>query len=253
MKKLFPLVVLAGGAGSRMSECIPEMPKPLVNIEGKPLMMHSLPILVKTLDINLVIYRIAHKADVFAREFNQGNLNLYVPTTMSIGHVFDGPIGAMVQLISLIDAEVIVFVAGDAFFDGVNFQEALQFHRSHQAGLTVTVAQSPPTKRPSTLSVNQQHILTDYTRKSLTTSNDLINAGLYFVNRTAVDWLVQDYYLWQQNLTKPEQYKEDNLWKLILNKPERALLFKLTGQVVNVNSNDELQFATQLSHTKSYI
>ena len=251
MRKIFPLVVLAGGAGSRMIECNPEVPKPLVSIEGKPLMMLSLPVLVKTLDINLVIYRIAHKADIFAHQFNQGSLNLDVPTTMSIGNVFDGPIGAMVQMISMIDAEVIAFVAGDAFFDGVDFQEALQFHRSHQAGLTVTIAQSLPTKRPSTLSVNQQHVLIDYTRKPLTTSTDLINAGLFFVNRNSVDWLVQDYFLWQQKHIEPEQYKEDNLWKLILNNPERALLFKLTGQVVNVNSNDEFQIASQLAHTKN--
>ena len=94
-------------------------------------------------------------------------------------------------------------------------------------------------------------MLIDYTRKPLTTSTDLINAGLFFVNRNSVDWLVQDYFLWQQKNIEPEQYKEDNLWKLILNNPERALLFKLTGQVVNVNSNDEFQIASQLAHTKN--
>jgi NDP-sugar pyrophosphorylase family protein len=240
---MLTVVVLAGGAGTRMGELSKERPKHLLEVDGIPLVMQPLEQLIRELPIARIVYRVAYRADLFVERWHSGAFNLGVPASVVVGQIWDGPIGALVSSLQFLRADTFLFVGGDMWYQVPSFASIVAFHRQHESGMTVGVAHSLPSQRPSTLQIGNDHQLQSYTRKEQTTPGDLINASFYLVNPEQVDWLITDYTEGHLPNTPPSEYKEDHLWRLVQNRPDRARFFELPGRVVNINSPQDLENA----------
>jgi NDP-sugar pyrophosphorylase family protein len=244
------LVLLAGGSGKRMGGAINDRPKHLLNIADKPLLLSSVERLITAFNVGQLVFRVAFKADLFVNNWQQGQYPVSVPSTVMVGNLADGPIGAMVSCLRFLDSRTVVFAGGDIYYDEFSFEQMLQFHKQQGTGFTVGVAKSTPSRRPSTLRVGFQSELIEFSRKELTGVEDLINASLYLVDPGKAEWLIDDYERECKTNENLSEYKEDHLWRLLLNRPDRAKLFVLPGMIVNVNSPEDLAHARSLAEAR---
>jgi NDP-sugar pyrophosphorylase family protein len=244
--KVDNLVVLAGGAGTRMGEGATGVPKHLLEVGGRPLLLSAIDQMCAEFAIERVTFRVAYQADVFVGRWSAGGLPVPVRSSVLVGRLNDGPIGALADTSSLLRGQRVLFSGGDVYYRITTFQTMVTFHDSHRAPMTVGVARSVPTRRPSTLVPSADGSLDRWERKPISTSTDLINASLYLVDTDRIGWLKED---WESTSTNVggQEYREDNLWQLILHRPDRARLFELDGVIVNVNTQDQLEAAKQLS------
>lgn len=243
---LVNLVVLAGGAGQRLDPTGRELPKHLRTVGDAPLMLSATQQQIDELRVQRVVFRVAHRSEEFFRRWTDDEFAVSVPSSILVGRLSDGPIGALADTSHALRGQTVLFTGGDVFYAIEEFGSFLEFHHSHDAPISVGVARSVPSQRPSTLSIGRNHELAGFERKASTTSEDLINASFYLVDSARIDWLIEDY--WRAKATSPGvQYKEDELWQLVLRRPDRARIFQLPGTVVNVNRREQLLLAQELA------
>ncbi|MBS3052708.1 MAG: nucleotidyltransferase family protein [Candidatus Aenigmarchaeota archaeon] len=70
------VVILAGGKGSRMNHVLP---KPLMEVAGKPILTYQLDYLLKSKEINKIILSIGYKSDEI-KKFIDSNSKKYMPS-----------------------------------------------------------------------------------------------------------------------------------------------------------------------------
>ena len=134
--ELLPLqaVVMAGGYGNRLRPLTEELPKPMLRIGEKPL----LEIILKQLreaGIRHVIMTTHYKGDVICSHFGDGS-----EFGVEIRYIHeDHPLGTAGGL-SLLDAsqDPLLVINGD-ILTRLDYRALLDFHRDHQADMTVAV------------------------------------------------------------------------------------------------------------------
>ena len=242
------LVILAGGAGTRMAGGAG--PKHLLEVDEAPLLLSSVDQVVREFGIQRIVYRVAFQAERFVSAWFAGALRPHLKSNVLVGRLGEGPIGALLDSAQLIGPQTILFTSGDVFFKVDSFASMLAYHVSHDAPITVGAAHSIPSTRPSTLVADAGGTLLRYERKERTDDTDLLNAGVYLVDSGSIDWLVDD---WRRAtaLAPSREYKEDHLWCLIQGRPDRGRIFVLPGMMINVNSVDQLEAARELAHMSS--
>ncbi len=133
------VIILAGGFGTRMSEYTETIPKPMVEIGGKPILWHIMNFYAGYGHNNFYI-ALGYKGEIikkyFSKKFKNWNINL-IDTgekTMTGGRVK--------KLKNLIGNETCMLTYGDGLSD-INLNLLLKFHRSHKKLVTVTAVHPP--------------------------------------------------------------------------------------------------------------
>ncbi len=219
----------------------------MLSVDGRPLFANALEQLAREFEVEQLAFRVAYRPEAFITEWQAGKHAYGLPSTVTVGRITDGPIGALVSCCRFFRCETLVVVAGDVFFCVPSFVTLRQFHRSHGGPMSVAVAHGTPTSRPSTLQVSESGGLVGYCRKEMTTREDLINAGLYVIRPDQIGWLLDDFARHEAQTGESVEYKEDELWRLTVERPDRARFFVLPGGIVNVNTPEDLASAQSLA------
>jgi D,D-heptose 1,7-bisphosphate phosphatase len=126
-------VIMAGGKGTRMASVMPDMPKPMIPLCGKPILEHQLECLKKN-KITDVIIIIGHLGEQIRTYFGDGsefgcNISYYEETH---------PLGTAGGLYKIIDklADDFIVLNGDLIFD-MDFGRLVNFHHRKQAAATL--------------------------------------------------------------------------------------------------------------------
>ena len=73
---MLPLLILAGGLGTRLSEYTETIPKPMITIGGKPIISHIINYYVK-FGVSDVYIGLGYKKKVIIDYFKKNSLNFY--------------------------------------------------------------------------------------------------------------------------------------------------------------------------------
>ncbi len=130
-------VIMAGGFGKRLRPLTESTPKPMLPINGKPLLEHTLDKL-REAGVQSVHITTHYLGDSIVRHFKDGaefGLNLtYVEEAEPLGTA------AALALVRPDTAHPLLVMNGD-ILTNVNVRAMLDFHREHRASLTVGVRQ----------------------------------------------------------------------------------------------------------------
>jgi len=188
------VIILAGGYGTRLSEHTDIIPKPMVNIGGKPILWH----IMKSYahfghkDFNLAL---GYKAEVIKEYFlNYRSLNSDFSVNLSNGEVnphviedidwrvtlintgIDSMTGGRVKRMkSYINNETFMLTYGDGV-SNIDIDALLKFHKSH--GKMVTISAVRPNARFGELQITENKVIAFEEKPQ--TSQGWINGG-YFV------------------------------------------------------------------------
>lgn len=126
-------VIMAGGKGTRIASIAQDIPKPMIPLDGRPVLERDIECL-REQGFTDILLTVGYLASVITEHFGDGhafgvNINYYVETE---------PLGNAGALMRLRDrlTEDFLLLNGDAVFD-VDFSRMIAFHRAHNALVTL--------------------------------------------------------------------------------------------------------------------
>lgn len=126
-------VIMAGGKGTRISSIASDIPKPMIRIEGKPVLEHEIECLRDQGFTDLII-TVSHLGSVIMDYFGDGSrfgVNIqYFNEETPLGNA-----GALFKLRNQLYDDFLL-LNGDAIFD-VDFNRFVEFHRAHGGLVTL--------------------------------------------------------------------------------------------------------------------
>ena len=188
MKNIDVAVIMAGGKGSRLlSITNDEIPKPMVPVDGKPLLEYQVEKL-KAYGIKKIVMIVGHLGEKIVDYFKEGK-----DFGVEIDYIFEkeplGTAGAFYYLKDKTDAKDFMLIFGDIFFD-MDFDRMEDFHFKNSA-LTTLLAhpnghpydsdliQTDDTGR--VIGFDSKHNVRDYW------CDNMVNAGMYIINKRLLD------------------------------------------------------------------
>ena len=188
MKKIDVAVIMAGGKGSRLRSITnDEIPKPMVPVDGKPLLEYQVEKL-KEYGIKKIVMIVGHLGEKIMDHFKDGK-NFGVDIDYIVEKEPLGTAGAFYYLKDKTDAKDFLLVFGDVFFD-IDFDRMEDFHFKNDA-LTTLLA------HPNGHPYDSDLIQTDDNGKVIGFDSknnvrdywydNMVNAGMYVINRELLE------------------------------------------------------------------
>ena len=181
-------VIMAGGKGTRLASVTKDIPKPMVKIDGKPLLQYQIENLRDNGVLNIILI-IGHLGYVIREYFGDGS-----KFGMKISYFEEnsplGTAGALSEIKSELEDDFFL-IFGDLFLN-VNFKRFRDFHLSKDALITLFVHPNSHPYDSDIVIVNEKQCVVEWSYKNSERKKDydnLVNAGLYVVNKALVESL----------------------------------------------------------------
>lgn len=200
------VVLLAGGLGSRLAEETVRIPKPMVEVGGRPIMLHVMDIYSHWGHHDFVIAS-GYKSILIKRYFHDYHLNLNDFTvSLADGKITQRPTQVLDWNVSVVDTGAATMTGGRllrlrswlknetfmaTYSDGVgnvDLDALLKFHRSHGKLATVTAVQPPARFGNLELAGNQ---VVEFTEKIIK-HETWINGGFFVFEPGVLDYIPGD-------------------------------------------------------------
>lgn len=229
------VVILAGGYGTRLSEETVSIPKPMVEIGGKPILWHIMKI-YSHYGYNDFIICLGYKGYIIKEYFMNYFMHMSdITVDLSNGGIkvhnskaenwkvtlvdtgLDTMTGGRIKRIKdHLDGERFMLTYGDGVGD-VNINSLVKFHESHGKLATMTAVQ--PSGRFGALRINDDKKVESFVEKPAG-DGAWINGGFFVLEPQVIDYIKDDNTIWEreplENLTKESQlfaYKHEGFWK----------------------------------------
>ena len=230
------VVILAGGFGTRLSEATNLIPKPMVEIGGKPILWHIMKTYAEHGITEFVVccgYKgyiikewfanyFLHTSDVtFDLANNQMEVHNSQSESWKVTLVDTGlntmTGGRIKKVQKYIGNEPFLLTYGDGVTD-LNISETIKFHK--KAGKLLTVTAYKPQGKFGSLEINESGIVTSFTEKPAGDGN-WINAGYFICQPEVFDYIGdEDSVIFEkiplENIAKDGEmasYKHQGFWK----------------------------------------
>ena len=241
------VIILAGGLGTRLSEHTERIPKPMVEIVGKPIIWHIMNH-YNSYSFNNFFLALGYKSEVIKDYFlNYYHINSNFQIDLSNGAIKSYNSDIKNWKVSLIDTglktmtggrlkklkpyiddnEDFLLTYGDGLSD-VDISELVNFHKSH--GKLVTVTAVRPRARFGEISINNNSRVTSFKEKPQTKSG-WVNGGFFVMKSEFIDLIDNDYTVLENDplekaaeLNELMAYKHEGFWQCMDTKRDRDLL-----------------------------
>ncbi len=197
-----PVVIMAGGLGSRLGEMTKSCPKPLLKINGVPILEIILTNLKKYKFHDFYI-SVNYKSEMIEDYFKDGRNQ-----KVNISYIKEPKKLGTAGCLSLVDftSEHIVVVNGDVLTQ-VNFQALLDFHLNSKAMATMCVREYSYTIPFGVITADDGVIKAIEEKPSSTV---FVNAGIYVLSKSVLDLIPKDEYFDMPSLFKVLMEKKNN-------------------------------------------
>jgi dTDP-glucose pyrophosphorylase len=179
-KYLNPVVLMAGGRGTRLTPLTENCPKPLLSVGDKPLLETTLQNFAAQGFGNFFI-SVNYKAEMIERHFGDG-----AKWGCSVNYLREdrplGTAGAVAELQGFSFSDPVVVMNGD-LLTKVNFPKLLQFHEEKQADVTMCVREYEHQVPYGVVSIKEGEV-DQITEKP--TQRHFVNAGIYILSPKVV-------------------------------------------------------------------
>lgn len=229
------VVILAGGMGTRISEETNVIPKPMIEIGGKPILWH----IMKTYShygFNEFVICLGYKGYIIKEYFSHyflhmndmtidmTNNNVEIHSSSSepwkvtlVDTGLNTMTGGRIKRIQkYIGSEQFLLTYGDGVAD-INIKSLIEFHKMKKSYATITAVQ--PLGRFGSLDISDNEKVVSFLEKPKG-DNNWINAGFFVLEPEIFNFIDDDKMIWEreplEKLAKEKQlnaYKHSGFWK----------------------------------------
>lgn len=189
MEKDYQAVILVGGLGTRLRPITETVPKPMIEIEGRPFLEYKIQSL-KKYGIKNFILCVGYLGHIVEEYFGDGS-RFGIHISYSYENSLLGTAGAIKNAQNLIKDSFIV-ANGDTYLD-IDFRKLIEFHESHDYPFTIVVADATHTKTQELIEI-RDGIIKLYKRDTpehenhlRVTHRPLVNGGSYVMEKEILD------------------------------------------------------------------
>ena len=206
------VILLAGGFGTRLSEYTDTIPKPMVQIGGKPILWHIMNFYAQYNHKNFYI-ALGYKGEVIKKYFSKISEKWEINLIDTGQKTLTG--GRVKRLQKFIGKETCMLTYGDGLAN-INIDNLLSFHKNH--GKLVTVSAVRPPGRFGAIKLNDDRVV-DFKEKSKT-DEGWINGGFFVIEPDFFNFIEgDDTYLEREPLERAVKekelfaYKHEGFWQ----------------------------------------
>jgi D-glycero-alpha-D-manno-heptose 1-phosphate guanylyltransferase len=173
-------IILAGGLGTRLASVVPDMPKPMASVRGRPFLEHLMDYWIGQ-GVDRIVLSVGYKRQLIMDHFGSSFRDVNVSYAVE-----EQPLGTGGGLLLAAQglSEPFLVLNGDTFFD-VDLKVLSAFHLDHGSRWTFALFRTGDTDRYMGMDVAD-----DWRIRSLTSSGkgagQLANGGIYIVDPTAL-------------------------------------------------------------------
>jgi len=173
-----PVIILAGGLGTRLRLIINDIPKPMAPVNGKPFLHYILKSL-QGQNVSSVILSVAYKCEMIKEFFKDEYLGIRVQYSIEEEPLGTG--GGIKKAFNLVKDFAFV-LNGDTFFD-VPLNELRDFYFSTGSDLVLALKLVKGQDRYGTVQIDEANRIKRFEEKRFM-KEALINGGTYFLNKS---------------------------------------------------------------------
>ncbi|MFH1649517.1 MAG: nucleotidyltransferase family protein [Candidatus Woesearchaeota archaeon] len=201
-------LILAGGSASRLKQLSPDLPKPLVPVQGKPILEYNIEML-KKFDIKDIIVSIGMNGEKIKDYLGDGSkLGVkitYVEETNPLGTA--GPL----RLARPYLTETFIMMNGDELKD-IDLIDMYEFHKGQRAQCTIALTTGESAADYGVAMLHGNKILSFVEKPSKKNApSNLINAGCYIMEPSVIDLAPKGFGMLEQDIF-PKLAKENKLY-----------------------------------------
>ena len=222
------VVILAGGFGTRIGEYTKTIPKPLIKISGKPILIHIME-LYSRYGFKEFYIALGYKGNEIKKFFKKNNFSKWKINLVETGkNTMTG--GRLKRLKKYFKKnETFMMTYGDGI-SNVNLKKLLNFHEKNKRIATLTAVRPPA--RFGALKISGKRV--KYFKEKSKLDEGWINGGFFVMDQKIFDFIDSDKtYLEREpleKLTKNKQllaYKHKSFWQCMNTKRDKDKLEKL--------------------------
>jgi len=180
-------VIMAGGFGTRIQPLTINLPKPMISLINRPIMLHIVELLKKH-GIDELVLLLFHQPETIKNFFGDGS-----EFGVRISYVTPledfGTAGAVKAAAKFLD-ERFMIISGDLLTD-FDLSAVMEFHRQKQARATITLTPVPDPLQFGVVIVNKEGRITKFLEKPGwgEVFSDTINTGIYILEPEVLEMI----------------------------------------------------------------
>ena len=220
------VVILAGGFGSRISEYTKTIPKPMIAINKKPILVHIMEHYAK-FGFKEFYIALGYKGNVIKKYFKKKKLKWSINLIDTGLNTMTG--GRIKRLEKYLKNETFFLTYGDGVSD-INLKKLLKFHKKNKNLVTLSAVRPPARFGAIKLSGNKVKV---FKEKDIM-DEGWINGGFFVIEPKFLDYIKNDStFLEKEPLEKASKagqlfaYKHEGFWQCMDTKRDKDKLEKI--------------------------
>ena len=223
------VVILVGGFGTRLSEYTKTIPKPMVDIAGKPMLLHIMKQYAKYGFKDFYI-ALGYKGEMIKKFFNKKFFDWNVNLIETGNKTMTG--GRLKRLKKYIGHETFMMTYGDGL-SNVNLKKLLKFHKKNKKLVTLTAVRPPARFGALQLKCD----LVSYFKEKSKIDENWINGGFFVIEPDFFKFLKNDHTILErrplENIAKKKQlaaFKHEGFWRCVDTKRDKDKLNEILSK-----------------------
>ena len=233
MGRIIKAVILAGGRGERLKPLTNHIPKPMIRINNKPLLLYDIE-LFRNYGIVDIILSVCYLPQVIKNYFGNGKkFGINISYSLENKHKPLGTSGAIKKLQKKI-RQTLILCYGDTLRQ-INIRKLLEFHREKKATATICIYENKrPNPKSSVIYDENNRIISFEERpKELKIAKVWSNAGLYVLEPEIFSYIPK---------TGPSDFGKDVFPKLLMN-DSRIYAYIQKGYFLDIGTKEKIIIA----------
>jgi D-glycero-alpha-D-manno-heptose 1-phosphate guanylyltransferase len=173
-------IILAGGLGTRLREAVPDLPKCMATVAGKPFVSFVIDAL-RMQGVERFIFSLGYKAEAFIAYLKEQYPTLSYTTVVEKEPLGTG--GAIQLALHEAKTANVLVANGDTLFK-IQLQEMYNIHVDKRAACTLSLKPMKNFDRYGVVALNERNEIQSFKEKQFY-NEGLINGGIYLINKAS--------------------------------------------------------------------
>jgi D-glycero-alpha-D-manno-heptose 1-phosphate guanylyltransferase len=176
-------LILAGGIGSRLKTVVPDRPKPMAEINGRPFIEYVLDDLIEK-GVQRVILSVGYKHESILLHFGKSYRNLELVYAIESQPLGTG--GGVANALRYASSDLLFVINGDTYFPVSLVEMEEKFLKTH-ADILIALCQVSHAGRYGSIYTDEKGRILLFREKQEESGIALINGGIYLMKRDLLE------------------------------------------------------------------